>query len=171
MMRLKLMLIALGLCLLGACAEEPEPLSYGPPPLETGFAPDRPDVVVVVLRDRQPVEKAELVDSEDHWYPIDAISRVDLGPQTSGGIPPQIALGAAGGSAGMVSAGVGVGFPIFGSEAPAAEPLVASSFSVRIPNMDYYRMSWAHWKFRVTLGSPSTSERKVEFAAPRPPAS
>jgi hypothetical protein len=168
-MRFRLASIIVGLCLLSACAEEPEPLSYGPPPLETGFAPDRPDVAVVVLRDRQPVEKAELVDAEGHWYPIDAVSHVNLGAQPSGGIPPQIALGASGGSAGVVSAGVGVGFPIFGSEAPSPDTLVASTFSIRIPNMDNYRMSWPHWKFRVTLGSPTTSERAIEFAAPRPP--
>ena len=67
-----------------------------------------------------------------------------------------------------MSAGVGVGFPIFGSEAPSSEPLVESYFSVRIANMEAYRASWPKWKFRVTLGSPTSSERTVEFAAPRP---
>jgi hypothetical protein len=168
-MRLKLAFIAIGLCLLIACTKEREPLSYGPPPLETGFAPDRPDVAVVVLRERQPVERAELVDPEGHAAPVDQISRYDVRLPPSGGIPPQVAIGASGGSAGLVSAGVGVGFPIFGSEAPSPEPLVESYFSIRIADMEAYRASWPKWKFRVTLGSPTSSERTVEFAAPRPP--
>ena len=162
------LLLAILLLPLAACAPPPPPLSEGPPPLEMGFALDAPDVVLVTLRDRQPVERAVLVAPDGRGFPADIVASSKFRIQSSG-IPPQVAIGAEGGSSGMVSAGVGIGFPIFGSEAPSSDLLVESRFSVRIADLDLYRATWPQWKFRVTLGSPETTERTVEFPAPRPP--
>jgi len=155
--------------LLGGCAAEPPPLSTAPPPLEWQFAGPAGDRLELILRERQPVEKAELLDGEGRAYPVEVIARERIDVPAGGGIPPQVELGASGGTAGLNSAGIGFGFPLFSSPPPPADTLVASRLAVGLSDMAAYRASWRRWTFRVTLGSPETSERVVEFPAPRPP--
>jgi hypothetical protein len=163
-------LLLTALLLPAACAaEKPVPLSSAPPPLETGFLPGSPDMVEVTLRDPQPVVAAALIDPEGHAFPAGPIAYARESEAPSEGIPPQVELGAAGGSAGLDSAGVGIGFPVFGSPGSPAGSVMASRFSIRIADMDAYRASSQKWKFHLTLGSTKSNQRDIEFLGPRPP--
>jgi hypothetical protein len=153
----------------GCAAEKPVPLSNAPPPLETGFLPGSPDMVEVTLRDPQPVVAAALIDPEGHAFPAGPIAYARESEAPSEGIPPQVELGAAGGSAGLDSAGVGIGFPVFGSPGSPAGSVMASRFTIRIIDMEAYRASWQKWKFHLTLGSTKSNRRDIEFLGPRPP--
>ena len=68
-----------------------------------------------------------------------------------------------------VSSGFGLGLPLFGSPPPSAEPVIQSHALIRLDDMMAYRAGWVNWKLHLRLGSPETSERDVEFPAPRPP--
>ena len=170
MLRSARFLLLAALLLPAACAtEKPVPLSSGPPPLETGFLPDSPDMVEVTLRDPQPVVAAALIDPEGHAFPAGPIAHARESEASSEGIPPQVELGASGGSAGLDSAGIGVGFPVFGSPGAPAGSVMVSRFTIRIADMDAYRASWQRWKFHLTLGSTKSNRRDIEFLPPRPP--
>lgn len=164
------LLLSIALPLLAACtAEKPVQLSSAPPPLETGFLPDSPDMVEVTLRDPQPVVAAALIDPEGQAFPAGPIAYARESEAPSEGIPPQVELGASGGSAGLDSAGVGVGFPVFGSPGTPGGSVTVSRFTIRIADMAAYRASWQKWKFHLTLGSTKSNQRDIEFLGPRPP--
>jgi hypothetical protein len=170
MLRSARFLLLAALLLPAACtAERPAPLSSAPPPLETGFLPDSPDMVEVTLRDPQPVVAAALIDPEGHAFPAGPIAHARESESSSEGITPQVELGASGGSAGVDSAGIGVGFPVFGSPGAPAASVMVSRFTIRIADMDAYRASWQKWKFHLTLGSTKSNRRDIEFLPPRPP--
>jgi hypothetical protein len=171
MMRLAQLLLLVSLLLPTACAAPPLPaLSDRPPPLETVFLPDSPDRIEVTLRDLQPVSAAALIDPEGHAFPVGAIAHERELEESSPGIPPQVEMGASGGSAGLDSAGIGVGLPVFGSQGPPAGSVMVSRFTIRIADMNAYRASWQKWKFHVTLGATKSNRRDIEFLPPRPPA-
>jgi len=167
-MRLRQFLLLTLLLLPAACAaEQPVQLSSAPPPLETGFL--SADMVEVTLRDPQPVAIAALIDPAGRSFPAGRISYARESEAPSAGIPPQVELGAAGGSAGLDSAGIGVGFPVFGSAGPPAGTLVVSRFTIRIADMAAYRADWQKWKFHLTLGATKSNQRDIEFLGPPPP--
>lgn len=152
----------------GCAAEKPVQLSSAPPPLETGFL--SPDMVEVTLRDPQPVVAAALIDPEGHAFPAGPIAHARESEAPSEGIPPQVELGASGGSGGLDTAGIGVGFPVFGSAGTPAGSVMVSRFTIRIVDMEAaYRASWQRWKFHLTLGSTKSNQRDIEFLGPRPP--
>ena len=126
-------------------------------------------MVEVTLRDPQPVVAAALIDPEGHAFPAGPIAHARESEASSEGIPPQVELGASGGSAGLDSAGIGVGFPVFGSPGAPAGSVMVSRFTIRIADMDAYRASWQRWKFHLTLGSTKSNRRDIEFLPPRPP--
>jgi hypothetical protein len=49
--------------------------------------------------------------------------------------------------------------------------MVQSHALIRVADMLSYRSGWQNWKVHLRLGTPQTSERDVEFPAPRPPES
>jgi hypothetical protein len=162
------LLLLIAVLLPAACAaEKPVQLSSAPPPLETGFL--SPDMVEVTLRDPQPVVAAALIDPEGHAFPAGPIAHARESEAPSEGIPPQVELGASGGSAGLDSAGIGIGLPVFGSPGTPAGSVMVSRFTIRIADMTAYRASWQKWKFHLTLGSTKSNQRDIEFLGPRPP--
>ena len=162
--------LCLALLLLSACAQH-KGATPAPPPLTVGFAAGLPDVIEVTMTDRQPVQQASLV--PPGGKPIEAyqISRDRLAAASDPGIAAGLGMGIFGGSSGGVSTGFGIGFPLFGSPPPPAEPVVQSHALIRIDDMKAYRAGWPQWKLHLHMGSPETSERDVEFPAPRPPES
>ena len=160
--------LGLALLLLGACAHRAA-LPPAPPPLTTGFAAGLHDVVEVTMVDRQPVEQASLIGPDGKGTAAYQISRDNLTVASDPGIAAGLGLGIFGGSSGGVSSGFGIGFPLFGSPPPPAEPVIQSHVLIRMIDMKAYRTDWPNWKLHLRLGSPETSERDVEFPAPRPP--
>jgi hypothetical protein len=159
----------LAILLLSACAERPAPRP-APPPLTAGFSASESNVIEVVMTDAQPVEQASLIAPNGSATIAYQISRDRLAANSQPGIAAGLGLGLFGGTySNGVSSGFGIGFPFFGSAPPPAEPVVQSHALIRIADMATYRSGWQDWKLHLRLGSPETSERDVEFPAPRPP--
>jgi len=159
----------LAILLLSACAERPAPRP-APPPLTAGFSASESNVIEVVMTDAQPVEQASLIAPNGSATIAYQISRDRLAANSQPGIAAGLGLGLFGGTySNGVSSGFGIGFPFFGSAPPPAEPVVQSHALIRIADMPAYRSVWQKWKLHLRLGSPETSERDVEFPAPRPP--
>lgn len=122
------------------------------------------------MTDAQPVEQASLIAPNGSATLAYQISRDHLAANSQPGIAAGLGLGLFGGTySNGVSSGFGIGFPFFGSPPPPAEPVVQSHALIRIADMATYRSGWQNWKLHLRLGSPETSERDVEFPAPRPP--
>ena len=156
------------LALAGCAAKEAPPPS--PPPLAAGFAPGLGDVVEVTMTDPQPVEQASLIAPDGTAFPAYQINRDHLASTSQPGIAAGLGLGVFGGTySNGVSQGFGIGFPFFGSAPPPAEPVVQSHALIHVGDMTAYRSAWQNWKLHLRMGTPETSERDVEFPAPRPP--
>jgi hypothetical protein len=156
------------LALAGCAAREPPPSA--PPPLTTGFAAGLGDVVEVTMTDPQPVEQASLIAADGKAFPAYQISRDHLAAAGQPGMAAGLGFGIFGGTySNGVSSGFGLGFPFFGSPPPPAELVVQSHALIRVADMPAYRSGWQNWKLHLRLGTPQTSERDVEFPAPRPP--
>jgi hypothetical protein len=163
------MAVAVAMLALADCAgREPPPAT--PPPLSAGFAAGLGDVVEVTMTDPHPVEQASLIAPDGKAFPAYQISRDNLPAAGQPGIAAGLGLGIFGGTYNNgVTQGFGIGFPFFGSAPPPAEPLVQSHALIRVADMPAYRTGWQNWKLHLRLGTPQTSERDVEFPAPRPP--
>ena len=158
------------LTLAGCTGREPPPPA--PPPLTAGFAAGLGDIVELTMTDRQPVEQASLIAPDGKAFPAYQISRDHLPATSQPGIAAGLGFGIFGGTySNGVSSGFGLGFPFFGSAPPPAEPVVQSHAMIRVADMPAYRSGWQNWKLHLRLGTPETSERDVEFPAPRPPES
>jgi hypothetical protein len=161
--------LALALLLLASCSHHAPP-PPAPPPLTTGFVAGLPNVVEVTMVDRQPVEQASLIGPDGKGITAYQIDRDRLMVASDPGIAAGLGLGVFGGTySNGVSSGFGLGFPLFGSPPPPAEPVIQSHALIRLDDMKAYRAEWPSWKLHLRLGSPVTSERDVEFPAPRPP--
>ncbi len=160
--------LCLAILLLGACSQRATP-PPAPSPLTVGFAAGLSDVVEVTMVDRQPVEQASLIGPDGKAIVAYQISRDRLAVASDPGIAAGVGMGVFGGSSGGISSGFGIGFPLFGSPPPTPEPVVQSHALIRVDDMKAYGADWPKWRLHLRLGSPETSERDVEFPAPRPP--
>ena len=160
--------LCLAMLLLSACSQRAVP-PPAPPPLTVGFAAGTPDVVQVTMLDRQPVEQASLIDPDGHAIAAYQIDRDRLAAASDPGIAAGLGFGVLGGSSGGVSQASESDFPCSARRPPTPEPVVQSHALIRVADMKAYRAGWQHWKLHLRLGSPETSERDVEFPAPRPP--
>jgi hypothetical protein len=151
----------------GACSQHVSaPLA--PPPLTVGFAAGLGGVIEVTMTDRQPVEQASLIGPDGKAIVAYQISRDRLVVAGDSGVAAGLGMGVFGGSSGGVSSGFGIGFPLFGSP-PTTDTVFQSHALIRVEDMKAYRAGWPGWKLHLRLGSPETTERDVEFPAPRPP--
>ena len=126
-------------------------------------------MVEVTLRDPQPVVAVTLVDPEGHAFPAGPIAHARESEASSEGIPPQVELGASGGSAGLDSVGVGVGFPVFGSPGTPGGSLVVSRFTIRIADMAAYRANLAAVEIPSHAGEHQEQSARHRIPRPRPP--
>jgi hypothetical protein len=159
-----------GLLALAACAAErpspgPRTIPQEVPPLVSHFADDAPDTVEVILRDRKPVERAELIGPGGQAYAAGPILRERIAVDADG--QPIVGLQASGGSSEIDS--LGVTLPLFGIDKPKSQAMMLSTARIRVQDMAAYRAGWPHWVLRLRLGTPQTTERTIEFHAPRPP--
>ena len=156
----------LALAALAACASdhaEPAKTLY-----QATFAPDSQDVMVVEVRDDEPMTAARLVapdGTNSDAYSIDTDRRPG---GASTGILPSVGVGVSGGSSSHVSTGIGIGFPIFGSNGPTPRPQYHSTARIQVRDMAAYRANWQKFEVRLTVGEGS-AEHQVVIPAPEPP--
>jgi hypothetical protein len=159
-------LVVAAILLLAGCAGRHGPVGNPPPPFTSGFADDAADVVEVVVRDHQPVDRAELVAPDGRVLSAYKIDRERVAVDPDG--RPLVGIEAEGGSSGLDS--FGIELPLFGIKQPKPERLMLSDARIRIDDMASYRADWPHWIIRLRLGKPEATQHDVEFPAPRPPA-
>jgi hypothetical protein len=161
----------LALVALAACASDRERAAAEAPKPDylASFAPEAGDLLLVEVRDEDPVRAARLVAPdgaaiEAHAIDTERRSRGGGG----GGFYPSVGVGVGGGSGG-VSTGVGIGFPIFGGGGGSRRTEYESVARIRIPDPAAYRANWQKYEIRATLGE-GAEEHEVVIPAPEPPA-
>jgi len=150
--------------LLAACAASAPP---APPPgtaqaLFTGAA-----TIQVTASDYVPARAVTLVG------PHGEVEAVSIDTTTSPGYaaaPPaggalSLGLGAGGGG---TFGGIGFGFPLLGSAAPAAPPTSISTAVIRVPSEPPYAEVWQQSQIRIQFGEPP-AVRYISIPAPPPP--
>jgi hypothetical protein len=162
----------LALAALAACASDRERAAEADKPdYVASFAPEAPDLLLVEVRDDDPVRAARLVAPggaavEAHAIDTNRTSRGGGG----GGLYPSVGVGVGGGSNSGVSTGVGIGFPIFGGGGGGrVREEYESVARIRIPDLAAYRANWQKYEVRLTLGE-GADEHEVVIPAPEPPA-
>ncbi len=140
-------------------------------PVTAGFVAGYPTIIEVKIRDTEAAEQVELVapgGAAAAAYQMDETRQVSI-PQQDSGI--DIGIVATGGSSSHVRTGIGIGFPIFGSaEAPKPVTEVLTRARLRVADPAAYRADWQHWVIRIRFAIGKPTERKMEMAAPAPPA-
>jgi hypothetical protein len=163
----------LALVALAACASDKERAAAEAPRPDylASFAPEAADLLLVEVRDDDPVRAARLVAPdgaaiEAHAIDSERHSRGGGG----GGFYPSVGVGVGGGSGGGgVSTGVGIGFPIFGGGGGGGRTEYESVARIRIPDLAAYRANWQSYEVRVTLGEGADAH-EVVIPAPEPAA-
>lgn len=136
-------------------------------PVAARFATESGDRIEVSVADSQPVESAELIapgGATTAAYQIDRSKTVT----EDGGGAPSVGVGVFGGSSGHVGTSIGIGFPLFGDDAPE-DPVIDSRVLILVPDMAAYRAGWQDYRLRLHLGTTETNRRIMEIPAPRPP--
>ena len=134
------------------------------------FAPEAADLLLVEVRDQDPVRAARLVAPDGSVYEAHAIDTDRIRGSGGGGFYPSVGVGVGGGSNSGVSTGVGIGFPIFGGGGGGAgRTEYRSTARIRVPDLAAYRANWQKYELRVTLGE-GAEEHQVVIPAPEPTA-
>ena len=161
----------LALAAVAACASDRERAAEAAKPdYVASFAPEASDLLLVEVRDDDPVRAARLVAPDGSAQEAHAIdtSRTSRGGG-GGGFYPSVGVGVGGGSNSGVSTGVGIGFPIFGGGGGRTRTEYESVARIRIPDPAAYRANWQKYEVRLTLGEGG-AQHEVVVPAPEPPA-
>lgn len=164
------MIACLGLAALAACASEDGRDAAAQSVYEASFAPEAPDLLIVEVREDEPVRGARLVAPDGSFQEAHAID-TEGGRRDGGGgaIFPSVGVGVGGGSNSGVSTGVGIGFPIFGVGGGNSRSEYKSTARIRVADPAAYRADWQKYELRLTLGDGGAAH-EVVIAAPEPPA-
>jgi len=87
------------------------------------------------------------------------------------GYGPNFGVGVAGGSNGVVSSGVGFGFPLFGGggySGSRSHSMTTSTVRFTVPDMAAYRRDWQRWVLHIDLDD-GANRRSIETLPPAPP--
>ena len=161
----------LALVALAACASDRERAAAEAPKPDylATFAPEAADLLLVEVRDEDPVRSARLVAPGGAAIEAHAIDTNRTRGAGGGGFYPSVGVGVGTGSNSGVSTGVGIGFPIFGGGGGSRRTEYESVARIRIPDLAAYRANWQNYELRVTLGE-GAEEHEVVIPAPEPPA-
>jgi hypothetical protein len=133
------------------------------------FAPEAADLLLIEVRDRDPVRAARLIAPGGGATEAHAIDTERTRGSGGGGFYPSIGVGVGGGSNSGVATGVGIGFPIFGGGGGGGRTQYRSIARIHVPDLPDYRANWRKYEVRVTLGEGG-SEHQVVIPAPEPAA-
>jgi hypothetical protein len=162
--------LPLGLPLAGCGSDSDLP----PPPRESvvsHFVLGATDQIETTIVDVLPVKAAVLKRPDGESTAAARIDRDTNVYSESTGYGPGIGVGVAGGSQGVVSSGIGFGFPLFGGGGPSGTrtgSMTTSTIRFTVPDMAAYRRDWQHWVLHVDLDD-GTNRRSIETLPPAPP--
>ena len=163
--------LCLALCLaLGGC--------WGggstPPPRESvvsHFVLGSPDLIQTTIVDALPVKAATLKLPGGQLVEAQQIDKERNVYSDRGGYGPNFGVGVAGGSQGVVSSGIGFGFPLFGvgqGGGYRTGSVTTSTIRFKVPDMAAYRRDWQHWVLHIDLDD-GANRRSIETLPPAPP--
>jgi|AraplaMF_Col_mMF_1032025.scaffolds.fasta_scaffold00141_10 hypothetical protein len=161
--------LALGLALAGCSGDETTP-----PPRESmasHFVLGSPDQILTTIVDPLPVKSALLMLPDGQTvaaYQID--KERNTYTDTNDYYGSGLGVGVQGGSNGVVSSGIGIGFPLFGGGGADARShsTTTSTLRFKVPDMAAYRRDWQHWVLHVDLDD-GANRRAIETLPPAPP--
>ena len=145
-----------------------------PPPREavvSRFVLGSADSIQVTIVDALPVKAAEL---RPPGGPILVAQQIDKERSVYSegtGYGPNFGVGVAGGSQGVVSSGIGIGFPLFGgggSSSGRTHSMTTSTARFKVPDMAAYRRDWQRWVLHIELDD-GANRRTIETLPPAPP--
>jgi hypothetical protein len=168
----KAVIACLALAALAACASDQKSNAGADAQSDyaASFAPEASDLLLVEVRDEDPVRAARLVAPDGSATEAHAIdTERTRGSGGGGGVYPSIGVGVGGGSNSGVATGVGIGFPIFGGGGGGGRPEYRSTARIHVPDMAAYRANWQKYELRVTVGE-GTDQHQIVIPAPEPAA-
>jgi hypothetical protein len=83
---------------------------------------------------------------------------------------PNIQAGVTGGSSSDMDFGVGIGFPLFGTEAADRPPQVRTLARFRLPDLPDYRENWQRYRVVMLFARGTPDEDRIEMLPPHPDA-
>jgi hypothetical protein len=163
-------LVALGLVLSGCWGGG----DTAPPPRESvvsHFVLGSTDQIETTIVDVLPVKSAVLKLPDGATVAAAQIDRDRNVYTEDTGYGPNLGVGVAGGSGGVVSSGIGIGFPLFGGGGPSGSQthsMTTSTLRFKVPDMAAYRRDWQHWVLHIDLDD-GANRRSIETLPPAPP--
>lgn len=145
-----------------------------PPPRESvvsHFVLGTPDEIRTTIVDVLPVKAAMLKLPDGQAIAATEIDKERNVYSENTGYGPNFGVGVAGGSQGVVSSGIGFGFPLFGGGGPSGtrtHSMTTSTVRFKVPDMAAYRRDWQHWVLHIELDD-GANRRTIETLPPAPP--
>ena len=145
-----------------------------PPPRESvvsHFVLGSPDEIQTTVVDVLPVKAAILKLPDGATIVARQIDREHNVYSENTGYGPNVGVGVAGGSQGIVSSGIGFGFPLFGgggASGTRTQSMTTSTVRFKVPDMAAYRRDWQHWVLHIDLDD-GANRRSIETLPPAPP--
>jgi hypothetical protein len=146
-----------------------------PPPresVESHFVLGSADQVVTTIVDPLPVKNAVLRLPDGQTVAAFQIDKQrSTYTDTNDYYGSGVGVGVEGGSNGVVSSGIGIGFPLFGGGGSDARShsITTSVLRFKVPDMTAYRRDWQRWVLHVDLDD-GANRRSIETLPPAPPA-
>lgn len=145
-----------------------------PPPRESvvsHFVLGSADMIQTTIVDALPVKAAALKLPGGQTIAALEIDKERNVYSEGTGYGPNIGVGVAGGSQGVVSSGIGFGFPLFGGGGTSGTrtgSMTTSTIRFRVPDMAAYRQDWQRWVLHIDLDD-GANRRSIETLPPAPP--
>jgi hypothetical protein len=145
-----------------------------PPPRESvvsHFVLGSENQIQTTVVDVLPVKSAILKRPEGETITAQQIDRDTNVYSENTGYGSGVGVGVAGGSQGVVSSGIGIGFPLFGGGGPSGTrtgSMTTSTVRFTVPDMAAYRRDWQHWVLHIDLDD-GANRRSIETLPPAPP--
>ncbi|WP_133611538.1 hypothetical protein [Dongia mobilis] len=140
----------------------------GVPTFDTTRATIAGDIITVTVTDPLPARSARLIAPDGAVTEAASIETERYTAHEDNSMRPRIGASVVGGSGGGVSTGIGIGFPLFGSDDSRTWRETQSRITIRLPDMAAYRADWQRYAIAVDLDD-GVNRRSFQMLPPAPP--